>query len=136
MCRARESGVPLYIAGWRVNLLLASSPAALQIDPPTDDRELPLRIARKKESLRRELNQNESQLKQNCGHSGDLFSLGWHSLAHSVMLLDEHKIFFTHTFSLPVLGNDRKATMSFWPTGPAMVVAIQFVPSNSTVVTV
>jgi hypothetical protein len=46
----------LYVAGWRVNLLLASSPAALQIDPPTDDRDLLLGITRRKEFSRRILN--------------------------------------------------------------------------------
>ena len=38
--RARESSIPLYVAGRRVNLLLALFPSALQIDPPPGSGEL------------------------------------------------------------------------------------------------
>ena|SRR6266480_1747663 len=38
--RARESNVPLLVAGQRVNLLLALLPSALQIDPPLGSRSL------------------------------------------------------------------------------------------------
>ena len=40
LCRARESLVQWYVAGQRVNLLLALSPSALQIDTLTDDEDL------------------------------------------------------------------------------------------------
>jgi hypothetical protein len=46
----RENEIRLYVVGWRVNLLLALLPSALQIDPPFASKIFAFRISRTKPS--------------------------------------------------------------------------------------
>ena len=55
MC-ARESDVSLYVAGWRVNVLLALLPSALHIAPAARLRGFAFRITRTKDFSRQKIN--------------------------------------------------------------------------------